>query len=104
MIDPGASEGKSQSRRHFLNRIFVLTILASFVSSSILTHAFVLLISSGVEFGENMRFRFPVDGLFVLLVAVNVLLLRRQRRPDNEPRQGRHQGPDNVLRLRRQHM
>jgi len=42
------------------------------------THAFVLLISSGIEFGENPRFRFPVDGAFLILAAGNVLLLRRK--------------------------
>jgi hypothetical protein len=43
-----------------------------------LTHAFVLLVSSGIEFGENPRFRFPVDGAFVILAAGNLLLLRRR--------------------------
>jgi hypothetical protein len=44
-----------------------------------LTHAFVLLVSSGIEWGENPRFRFPVDGAFCILVVGNIMLLRRQR-------------------------
>jgi hypothetical protein len=45
-----------------------------------LAHCFVLLVSSGIEFGENQRFRFAVDGAFFVLAALNLMLLRRQRR------------------------
>jgi peptidoglycan/LPS O-acetylase OafA/YrhL len=55
---------------------FALVLVCLFC---MLTHAFVLLISSGVEFGENPRFRFPVDGAFLILVVGNLLLLRRKR-------------------------
>lgn len=44
-----------------------------------LIHGFVLLTSSIIEFGENPRFRFPVDGAFFILAALNLQLLRRQR-------------------------
>ena len=54
---------------------FALVLVCLFC---MLTHVFVLLISSGVEFGENPRFRFPVDGAFLILVAGNLLLLRRR--------------------------
>ena len=67
-------------RRQQTRERFALALLCLFC---MLTHAFVLLISSGVEFGENPRFRFPVDGAFVVLVVGNLLLLRRrtQREP-----------------------
>ena len=63
-------------RRQKNRERFALVLVCLFC---MLTHVFVLLISSGVEFGENPRFRFPVDGAFVILVAGNLLLLRRQR-------------------------
>ncbi len=63
-------------RRQKSRERFALVLVCLFC---MLTHAFVLLISSGVEFGENPRFRFPVDGAFLILVAGNLLLLRRQR-------------------------
>lgn len=42
-----------------------------------LAHAFVLLTSSLIEFGENPRFRFPVDGAFFLMAALTLLPRRR---------------------------
>jgi len=54
---------------------FALALVCLFC---MLTHAFVLLVSSGIEFGENPRFRFPVDGAFCILVVGNIMLLFRR--------------------------
>ncbi len=45
-----------------------------------LAHAFVLATSSIIEFGENPRFRFPVDGAFCMIAALTLLPRRRQMR------------------------
>jgi hypothetical protein len=42
-----------------------------------LAHGFVLLTSSLIEFGENPRFRFPVDGAFFMIAALTLLPRRR---------------------------
>jgi hypothetical protein len=63
-------------RRQKSNERFAIVLVCLFC---MLTHAFVLLISSGVEFGENPRFRFPVDGAFMVLAAGNLLLLFRRK-------------------------
>jgi len=42
-----------------------------------LAHGYVLLTSSLIEFGENPRFRFPVDGAFFLMAALTLLPRRR---------------------------
>ncbi len=39
----------------------------------LLVHVFTLAVSSIVEFGENNRFRFPVDGIFLVLAAGTVM-------------------------------
>ena len=38
-----------------------------------LIHAYTIAVSSIIEFGENNRFRFPVDGAFLVLMAGNIL-------------------------------
>ena len=43
-----------------------------------LIHAYTILVSSFIEFGENNRFRFPVDPAFAILVAVNIDIWLRQ--------------------------
>ncbi|MEI6125721.1 MAG: hypothetical protein WCQ99_04120 [Pseudomonadota bacterium] len=40
----------------------------------LLIHAYTLAVSSLIEFGENNRFRFPVDSAFLVLMAGNVML------------------------------
>ena len=62
-------------RRQGSRERFAIVLVCLFC---MLTHAFVLLVSSGIEFGENPRFRFPVDGAFFILAALNLLLLRRR--------------------------
>jgi hypothetical protein len=48
-----------------------------------LIHAYTIAVSSIIEFGENNRFRFPVDGAFLVLMAGNMAaflpLLRRRK-------------------------
>jgi len=39
----------------------------------LLIHTYTLFVSSLVEFGENNRFRFPVDAAFLVLIAGNVV-------------------------------
>jgi hypothetical protein len=46
-----------------------------------LAHGFVIFTSSIIEFGENPRFRFPVDGAFFLLAAITLLPRRRKVNP-----------------------
>jgi hypothetical protein len=65
---------------------YITTIVASFQKNIVdistitaclfcfLIHAYTLSISSLIEFGENNRFRFPVDGAFLVLVCGNVKL------------------------------
>jgi len=36
-------------------------------------HLFAIAVSSIIEFGENNRFRFPVDGAFLVLMAGNIM-------------------------------
>ena len=40
----------------------------------LLIHAYTLCVSSLIEFGENNRFRFPVDAAFLVLVAGNIVI------------------------------
>ena len=40
----------------------------------LLIHAYTLAVSSLIEFGENNRFRFPVDSAFLVLMAGNIVL------------------------------
>ena len=51
----------------------------------LLIHAYTLGISALIEFGENNRFRFPVDGAFIVLMAGNMVVwgkILRQRLED----------------------
>lgn len=40
----------------------------------LIIHAYTLVISSLIEFGENNRFRYPVDAAFLVLVAGNIVV------------------------------
>jgi hypothetical protein len=40
----------------------------------LIIHAYTLLVSSIIEFGENNRFRFPVDSAFLVLTAGNIIM------------------------------
>jgi hypothetical protein len=40
----------------------------------LIIHSYTLLVSSVIEFGENNRFRFPVDSAFLVLTAGNIIL------------------------------
>ena len=40
----------------------------------VLIHTYTLLVSSLIEFGENNRFRFPVDPAFLVLMAGNIVI------------------------------
>jgi hypothetical protein len=46
-------------------------------------HAYVIAVSSIIEFGENNRFRFPIDGLFIVMAAGAVRFFAdlKHRRP-----------------------
>ena len=52
-----------------------------------LIHAYTIAVSSIIEFGENNRFRFPVDGAFLVLMAGCLMAffpsLRRKRMSDS---------------------
>ena len=52
-------------------RLFPLITVCLF---ALLIHAYTLTVSSLIEFGENNRFRFPVDAAFLVLVAGNVII------------------------------
>jgi hypothetical protein len=58
--------------------------LAAVCLFCMLIHAYTIAVSSIVEFGENNRFRFPVDGIFLVLMAGNIMaflpLLRSERK------------------------
>jgi len=40
----------------------------------LIIHSYTLLVSSIIEFGENNRFRFPVDSAFLVLAAGNIVI------------------------------
>ena len=42
-----------------------------------LIHVYTLSISSFIEFGENNRFRFPVDPAFLVLMAGNIVIWKK---------------------------
>ena len=49
-------------------------------------HFYAIAVSSLIEFGENNRFRFPVDGVFTILLAGNIkafLTLLRLKKKTN---------------------
>ncbi len=51
----------------------------------IFIHVFTLTISSFVEFGENNRFRTPVDSALLVILVINYLLLRQKGKCYNQP-------------------
>jgi hypothetical protein len=53
------------------SRLFPIISVCLF---ALLIHAYTLSVSSLIEFGENNRFRFPVDAAFIVLVAGNVVI------------------------------
>ncbi len=40
----------------------------------LIIHAYTITVSSIIEFGENNRFRFPVDLAFVVMTAGNIVM------------------------------
>jgi hypothetical protein len=40
----------------------------------LIIHSYTLLVSSIIEFGENNRFRFPVDSAFLVLTVGNIMM------------------------------
>ena len=57
--------------RHNDSKLFPILTVCLF---ALLIHAYTLSVSSLIEFGENNRFRFPVDGAFLILMAGNVVI------------------------------
>jgi hypothetical protein len=49
---------------------FPVVILSIFC---VLIHAYTLCVSSLIEFGENNRFRYPIDAVFLVLVAATIV-------------------------------
>ena len=49
---------------------FPVVILSIFC---VLIHAYTLCVSSFIEFGENNRFRYPIDAVFLVLVAATIV-------------------------------
>jgi hypothetical protein len=43
----------------------------------LIIHAYMLTVSSLIEFGENNRFRFPVDTAFLVLIVGNIVIWKR---------------------------
>ncbi len=54
----------------FNARIVVVCIVCIFI------HAYTIIISSLIEFGENNRFRAPVDAAFIIVLAGNAIILK----------------------------
>ena len=52
----------------------ILTGIKVFCLFCLIIHVYTLLVSSVIEFGENNRFRFPVDMAFMALAAGNFIL------------------------------
>ena len=46
----------------------------------LIIHAYTISVSSIIEFGENNRFRFPVDAAFLVMTAGNLVMWNRLRR------------------------
>jgi hypothetical protein len=74
--------------------VYISTIILTFrkderISPAIMTlcifclviHAYTISVSSIIEFGENNRFRFPVDAALVVLATGNMVLWKRLRSP-----------------------
>jgi len=38
----------------------------------LMIHVYTIAVSSFIEFGENNRYRFPVDAAFLILMAANI--------------------------------
>ena len=45
----------------------------------LIIHAYTISVSSIIEFGENNRFRFPVDLAFLVMVVGNVVMWNKLR-------------------------
>jgi hypothetical protein len=43
----------------------------------VLIHAYTLCVSSLIEFGENNRFRYPIDAAFLVLMAATIARSKR---------------------------
>jgi hypothetical protein len=43
----------------------------------VLIHAYTLCVSSLIEFGENNRFRYPIDAAFLVLMAATIARTKR---------------------------
>lgn len=67
LVYAGALVQVFRSRERYATGIAMVTLFC------LLVHAFTLAVSSIIEFGENNRFRFPVDGVFVVLMAGTIL-------------------------------
>jgi hypothetical protein len=63
-----------------------MTGIKLFCLFCLIIHAYTLLVSSVIEFGENNRFRFPVDTAFLALAAGNFIIwkmrISRRLRPN----------------------
>jgi hypothetical protein len=46
----------------------------------LIIHAYTIVVSSIIEFGENNRFRFPVDAAFLVMAAGNIVIWNRLRK------------------------
>jgi hypothetical protein len=46
----------------------------------ILIHSYAIIVSSVIEFGENNRFRFPVDPAFLILIAGNIVMRMKREK------------------------
>ncbi len=54
-----------------------LTGIKLFCLFCLIIHAYTLTVSSVIEFGENNRFRFPVDIAFLAMTAGNIMMWKR---------------------------
>lgn len=62
----------------FRNNIFIPTAVKVVCLFCILIHSYVIMVSSVIEFGENNRFRFPVDPAFLILMAGNFIMRKKR--------------------------
>lgn len=58
----------------FRNRNSIPPALTTVCLFCLLIHTYTLGVSSLIEFGENNRFRFPVDAVFLVLIAGNIII------------------------------
>jgi len=83
--------GRQWGRAMVITALFFIVYLSTFlhlfrkdesISPALITvclfcliiHSYTLLVSSTIEFGENNRFRFPVDSAFLVLTAGNIVI------------------------------